>query len=254
MRRITAYGILTFLVVIFSACRGENALDCFQASGDIIREEVTVPNFSRITVFENVTLVLRQGPVQQVVIETGEFLRPEVSAEVEGETLLLRDTNNCNLFREYGNTIIYVTAPNIEQIRSSTGFPIRSEGVLGYDDLLLISESFNNPEAETTDGSFELEVNTENLNIVANGIAYFKISGASENFNITIAAGDSRIEAEALVAQNVSLNHRGSNNILIDPQQSLTGTIRGTGDVISFNRPPIIDISEIYRGRLIFRD
>ncbi len=254
MRRITIYGILIFLVLSFPGCRGENALDCFQASGDIVQEEVTVPNFTRITVFENVTLVLRQGPVQQVVIETGEFLMPEVSAEVEGETLLLKDTNNCNLFREYGNTIIYVTAPNIDQVRSSTGFPVRSEGVLGYNDLLLISESFNNPEAETTDGSFELEVNTENLAIVANGIAYFKISGASENVNITIAAGDSRVEAEGLVAQNINLNHRGTNNIFLDPRQSLTGIIRGTGDVISYNRPPIIDISEIYRGRLIFKD
>lgn len=254
MRKRITYTILFVLAGLFLGCRGDNVLDCFQASGDIVRDVVAVPNFTRITVFENVTLVLRQGPEQRVEIETGEFLRPEVSASVEGETLILRDTNDCNFFREYGTTVIYVTAPEIEAIRSSTGFPIRSDGVLAFTSLSLISESFNDPEAETTDGSFELDLATQNVSIVANGIAYFKLSGTTDNLNVTIAAGDSRVEAEALVAQDVSLNHRGTNNILINPQQSLTGVIRGTGDVISFTRPPLVDVEELFRGRLIFRD
>ena len=254
MRTKNTYIFIFLLGIFLSGCRGENALDCFQASGDLVRDEVVVPRFTRITVFENVTLVLRQGVEQRVEIETGEYLRPEVSAEVEGETLLLKDTNDCNFFREYGTTIVYVTAPNIEAIRSSTGFPIRSEGALGYNSLSLISESFNNPEAETTDGSFELELATQNLNIVSNGIAYFQLSGTTQNLNITIAAGDSRVEAENLLAEEVTVNHRGTNDIRINPQQSLTGVIRGTGDVVSFNRPPNVDIEELYRGRLIFRD
>ena len=240
--------------MILLGCRGENTLDCLQASGDLVRDEVIVAPFTRITVFENVTLVLRQGSEQRVEIETGEFLRPEVSAKVEGETLILKDTNDCNFFRDYGTTIVYVTAPEIEVVRSSTGFPIRSDGVLGYDSLSLISESFNNPETETTDGSFEMEVATQNLSILANGIAYFQLSGTTNNLNITIAARDSRVEAEALVAGTVTINHRGTNDIRINPQQSLTGVIRGIGDVVSFNRPPNVDIEELYKGRLIFRD
>ena len=243
-------GLGTFLL----GCRGEKVIDCFQASGDLVRDEVSVPGFTRITVFENVTLVLRQGPEQRVEIETGEFLRPEVSAKVEGETLVIKDTNDCNFFRDYGTTTVYVTAPDIQVLRSSTGFPIRSEGVLAYDSLSLISESFNDPEAETTDGSFDLEVATENLSVLANGIAYFQLKGTTENLNITIAAGDSRVEAENLVAENVSLNHRGTNNIRVNPQESLTGVIRGTGDVVSFNRPTLVDVEELYRGRLIFKD
>ena len=252
-RQIT-YGWIFGLSMLFLGCRGENAIDCFQASGDLVREEVAVPDFTRITVFENVTLVLRQGPEQRVEIETGEFLKPEVSAEVEGETLILKDTNDCNFFRDYGTTTIYVTAPDIQVLRSSTGFPIRSDGVLGYDSLSLISESFNDPEAETTDGSFDLDVATQNLSVTANGIAYFELRGTTGNLSITIAAGDSRVEAENLVAQTVSLNHRGTNNIRINPQESLTGVIRGTGDVVSFNRPTFVDIEELFRGRLIFKD
>ena len=246
--------LTSLLVFICSSCNGEDVPDCFQNEGDVVRDEVLVSSFDRITVFENIELIIDQGPEQKVEIETGEYLRNEVSAKVEDGQLVLRDDNNCNLFRDYGTTRIYVTTPDLTEIRSSTGFPIRSSGPLAFPDIRLISESFNNPETETTDGSFDLEFNAGTVRVVANGIAYYKLRGTAETLSVNIAAGDSRIEAESMIAQNVSINHRGTNDILINPQQSLVGIIRGTGDVISFNRPAIIDVEEIFRGSLIFRD
>ncbi len=235
-------------------CNGENVPDCFQNAGDIVREEVDLPSFRKITVFEGVQLILASGAEQQVLVETGEYLRKEVTATVEGDRLILRNENNCNLFREYGITKIYVTAPDIDEIRSSTGWPIASEGILTFPNLALISESFNNPETETTDGSFDLEVDAQQLSLVANGIAYFRLRGATQLFTATIAAGDSRIEAEGLLAREVAVNHRGSNDILVNPQEILRGVIRGTGDVRSYNRPDSVSVEELFRGKLIFID
>ncbi|MGB5821553.1 MAG: head GIN domain-containing protein [Saonia sp.] len=246
--------ILICTIMVLSACNGDNVPDCFQNAGDTIREEVMVPDFTRITVFENVQLILRQGTEQSVEIETGEFLLDEVSAVVQGDRLVLRDENDCNFVRDFGLTTIFVTSPNIIEIRSSTGFPIKSDGILAYPSMSLFSESFTEPEAETTDGEFDLELDAENISISTNGIAFFKLSGTVETFTVNIAAGDSRVEAENLIVQNVSLNHRGSNDIRINPQQLLRGVIRGTGDVVSFNRPPIVEIEELFNGRLIFRD
>ncbi|QLG47194.1 DUF2807 domain-containing protein [Costertonia aggregata] len=242
------------LLLLLLSCNSEKAPDCFQNAGEIIRDEVEVPNFSRITVFEKVALIIKQGDTQKVEIETGEFLRGEVSAVVEGDRLIVRNENGCNLFREYGITTVYVTSPNIVEIRSSTGQTIRSDGSLDYPSLILLSESFIEPEAATTDGEFDLELNSTNVSVTVNGIAYFKLSGAVQNLNLSIAAGDSRIEAHNLIAQNVNLNHRGSNDMLINPQASVNGIIRGTGDVQSFNRPPVIEVEEIFNGRLIFLD
>ena len=177
-----------------------------------------------------------------------------MTLEVEGDRLLLHDTNDCNYVRDYGVTIVYVTSPNITEIRSSTGLSINSEGTLNYPSLTLISESFLNPESETTDGEFDLELNCQNVNIVVNGITYFKLRGSTMNLDVQVAAGDSRIEAENLLAEVVSINHRGTNDMFINPQQSLTGVIRGTGDVISNNGPPEVDVKELFNGRLIFRE
>ncbi|GMN10578.1 hypothetical protein MTsPCn9_24470 [Croceitalea sp. MTPC9] len=247
-----------FRLVVFCfwlvSCNSENAPDCFQNAGDLIRVETVVPSFSSITVFENLNVVLKQGEEQKVELETGEFLLNDVSAEVEGNRLVLRNENICNYVRAYGLTTVYVTSPNIEEIRSSTGLLISSDGVLNYPSLSLISESFNNPETETTDGSFELKLASETVSIVVNGIAYFKLSGTATNFNITIAAGDSRVEAENLIAQNVGINHRGSNDIFVNPQERISGVIRGYGDVISSNRPPEVAVEELFNGRLIFKE
>ncbi|WP_339711802.1 head GIN domain-containing protein [uncultured Kriegella sp.] len=250
---VTSKIILGCLSLLLWSCNSENAPDCFQNAGDTVRKEIAVPEFTQITVFEKVALVLKEGTEQKVEIESGEFLIAAVSAEVQEGRLVLRNDNGCNLFREYNLTKIYVTSPNITEIRSSSGLPVTSEGVLGYSSLMLISESYINAESETTDGEFDLQLAVENLNIVVNGITYFKLSGTTDNLNITIAAGDSRIAAERLVAQNISLNHRGTNDVLINPQVSLSGVIRGTGDVISINRPPEINVEELFNGRLIFK-
>jgi hypothetical protein len=234
------------------SCNSENVPDCLQNEGELVRQEVTLPSFDKITVFEKVALVLKEGPVQKVEIETGEFLMNEVTATIDGDRLIVRNENGCNLFRDYGVTTVYVISPNITNIRSSTGLLIRSDGVLNYPSLSLISESFTNPENETTDGSFDLEVSSRTVRITTNGIAYFKLSGTTTDFNVTIAAGDSRIEAENLMAENVVLNHRGTNDILTNPQESIRGVIRGTGDVISFNRPTTVEVEEIFNGRLLF--
>ncbi|MEJ1222582.1 head GIN domain-containing protein [Sediminicola sp. 1XM1-17] len=241
-------------MVLLISCNSENASDCFQNAGRLVVEEVEVSAFNKITVYDNVELILKQGDDTKVEIETGEFLRNEVTAEVVEGRLLLRDDNNCNFTRKYNLTKIYVTAPDIVEIRSSTGFPISSDGVLGYQNLTLLSESFNVPDAENTSGSFDLQLNSETVRIVSNGISYFKLQGNTVNFNIVFAAGDSRLEANNLIVENITLNHRGTNDMLLYPTQSLKGTLRGTGDVISYQRPSVVEVEEIYKGRLIFRD
>lgn len=242
------------VVMLFLGCNNENAADCFQTTGDIIRQEVSVADFTKITVFENVSVVLKQGDNIQVTIETGANLINEVTAEVVDDRLVLRDTNDCNYVRDYGVTKVYITAPNITEIRSSTGFSIASDGVLTYPNLTLLSEAYNNPEADTTDGSFILEVDNNRVSIVANGISYYNLKGQTNEFSVVVAAGDSRTEASELQAQSVTVNHRGSNDILVNPIQSISGTIRGTGDVISYNRPETITVEELYKGELIFRE
>ena len=64
-------------------------------------------DFSKITVFEKISLIIKQGETQKVEIETGEYLLNDIAAEVQDDRLILRNGNGCNFFREYGLTKVY---------------------------------------------------------------------------------------------------------------------------------------------------
>lgn len=241
--------IVSFLLIV--ACDSEDAGDCFQKAGSIIQQEVALSSFDKILVNRDIELIIKEGVTQGVIIETGKNLINDIVAEVVDGRLTLTDNNTCNYIRDYGITKVYVTSPNITEIRSSTQYEISSEGVLNYPSLTVLSEDFGAPGAFNV-GDFRLQIDNTNFNLVFNNLSVGYISGQTDNLNITFAAGTSRFEGRNLIAQKVRVSNRGSNDMVVNPQQEIKGKILGIGDVISVNRPPVIDVEEVYRGRLIF--
>lgn len=241
------------ILVAFLGCNKENTNDCFQTTGAIIQQEFSVTNFSRILVNENVTLVLKDEPTTKVVIETGKNLLSDIEVEVVDGQLILSDNNGCNNFRSFGTTVAYVSSPNITELRTASQYEIRSDGVLGYSSIRLVSEDFNFPDSVTI-GDFRLEVNCQSVILVFNNLSNCYISGNTESLNVQYVAGNGRFEGRDLLANSVTINHRGSNDIIVNPQVALRGTIRSVGNVISYNRPETVEVEEIFNGRLIFRE
>ena len=169
------------------------------------------------------------------------------------DKLIFSNNNSCNFVRDYRITKIYVSAPNITEIRTATQYDISSDGILTYPALTLISEDFNF-EGAITIGDFRLVIDNITFRLVFNNLSNCYVSGATQSLNINYVAGNSRFEGKDLIADNVFVFHRGSNDILVSPQVSLTGKLTGTGDVISFSRPATVEVEELYQGRLIFRD
>lgn len=243
--------ILT-LIMLF-ACDSENAGDCFQTTGNIIQQEFAVSNFDKILVNRDIELIIKEGFSEEVIVETGENLLNDVKVEVINSQLVLTDNNVCNYVRTYGMTKVYVTASNISEIRSSTQYDIKSEGVLTYPNLTVLSEDFN--ESETiTSGNFYLEVDNDRFTLVFNNLSHAFIIGKTNNLKVTLASGLSRFEGRNFIAQKVNLWNRSSNDMIINPQQELKGKISGTGNVIVVNKPPLIEIEEVYKGKFFFEN
>ena len=247
MKKIIYILILTFIV----ACNSEDALDCFQTEGNIVQQEVIVSSFEKIVVNRDIELIIKEGQEYTVTIETGENLLNDVLATVVDNELQLSDYNSCNYVRDYGITKVYVTAPNITEIRNSSQYEVSSNGVLTYSNLTLISEDFNAPGSFTV-GDFRLQINNDKLRVVSNNISSFYITGTVNSLFVGFYAGAGRFEGENLIAQNVDVFHRGSNDMVVNPQISLTGELRGTGNLISVNQPPTVQVEQFYTGELIF--
>ena len=242
---------IIFGLLILLACDSENANDCFQTAGNMIQQEVEVESFSRILVNRDITLIIKQATSHSVVIETGSNLINDVDVKVENNQLILTDNNTCNLVRDFGITKITVNTPVLTEIRTSTQYAVSSDGILSFENLTLISENFNMPETFTV-GDFNLHINSNNLTVLSNGLSSYYLNGNVNNLVISFFAGDGRFEGENLMAQNVEVFHRGSNDMIVNPQQSISGSIVATGNVIAKNEPPIIAVEELFNGRLIF--
>lgn len=239
------------MILLLLACNSEDANDCFQKAGNLIQETIEVSSFDKILVHRDIELIIKEAPEYAVVVETGENLIADVNVEVIGNQLVLTDHNTCNYVRAYGITKIYVEAPNLTEIRTSSQYEISSDGILNYESLVLYSEDFIE-DTEFTIGDFRLTINSEDLTIVSNNLSFFFIDGMVENLSVGFFSGSSRFEGKNLIAQNVSVYHRGSNDMVVNPQLSLTGELRGTGNLISVNEPPLVDVQRIYTGQLFF--
>jgi len=244
--------IFLFFGIVLWSCDSEDANDCFQKAGAITSEEIVLESFDEILVYDKIKLFIEQGEQQKVVVETGENLRNEVSAEVIDGQLVLRNENDCNFVRDFNITTVYVTVPDLTYLRHAGNLMIESVGTLRLDELWLVSENQDKDIEVYTNGDFKLDLEVKNFRITSDNYSDFFLSGSVENFDGFFAAGDSRLEARDLVVQHYDLLHRGTNKLIINPQQSLKADLFSYGDIISVNRPPEVNVTEHFEGRLIF--
>ena len=102
----------------------------------------------------------------------------EIGVKVEDSILTISDRNSCNFVRDYGITKVHVTTPNIDEIRNSSGLTVLGKGVIGFDELNLVSDDRFNEDEYHIDGDFRLDsLDITRLRIYANGISKFYLKG-----------------------------------------------------------------------------
>lgn len=242
------------LLIFIVACNSEKANDCFQSEGTIVEISYDVSAFSKVRIEGEVSLVIKQGSVQDVYLETGENLLSDVSIRVEGETLVIKDSNKCNLVRDYEITKAFVTIPNLTEIRNSSSYDITSEGVLSFPELLLVSNTSGGIDDVRKGGDFYLQINCDDLRVSANGQSVFYISGNASKATLSFTDENPRFEGANLLVDDLRILQVSANKMIVNPQEKIAGVIRGTGDVVAFNRPAIVEVEENYTGQLIFQD
>lgn len=254
------YCISLSLFLLYISC--EKPSDCVESSGELISKDILVTAFNRIEVLKGIELIVTQGPEYKVQIQTGENLMENIEVIQNGPVLTLKDNATCNWVRDYGQTKVYVTAPNLEEIYSKSEKNISSNGVLTYPILRLFAFDTDGDGREGAGtGDFFITINNANPNpigqqgqlvILNNNVSRYYISGQTNQAVFNFYAGDGRIEAENLTAQFIELFHRGSNDMIVKPMQSITGTMVSTGNVILKNNPPIVTVQQLYQGQVIY--
>lgn len=239
------------VLVLFISC--EKPSDCIETTGNIVSRTYEVTNsFNKIYVYKGVGLVVKEGTAYKVEVITGDNLLDNISVEFRGtDELHLKDNSSCNWTRAYGQIKVYVTTPHLESldITSTTEQDIDSDGILTHNILRMISMDLG-PGAGTND--FHMQVNNYQTVIENNNVSRFYLSGQTNEALFNFYDGNGRIQAENLTAQNIKVFHRGSNDMVVKPMQSITGKMVSTGNIVLKNVPPIVAVEELYQGRVVY--
>jgi hypothetical protein len=247
------YWFYFSLLLLFTHC--EKPLDCVKSSGPNQSKVFEGLTFTKILVNKNISVVLIEGDAYKVEVQTGENLINDIEVNVSGDLLTLSDNTSCNWVRDYGETVVYVTAPNITDIYSKTGQNVTSSGVLTYPNLHLVLMDDNDGFSGTGTGDIILEVDNQSIYIENNEMGRFYITGNTQNLQVNFYEGGGVFHGENLYANNIAFYHRGSNDLYFRPLNSLEGDIYNVGDVNCYSRPPLenVHVREHYRGSLIYR-
>lgn len=223
--------------------------DCITSRGTTVIQEITVAPFENIYVYPGIEMIIEQGDSYTIRIESGSNFSEQISAVVENNALLLKDSSGCNWVRDYGGTKVYVTAPNIVEIYSNTEQVIRSNGILRFPMLRLYSMDFF---GGVGTGDFILEVENSQLVVQSNHVSGFHITGKTDQMLLRIYNGNGRFEGANFLAKEIIVFHRGANDLTIHPLETLSGDIYSTGNIISVNHPVNVQVNQHYSGILQF--
>ncbi|MDJ0645887.1 MAG: head GIN domain-containing protein [Flavobacteriaceae bacterium] len=240
------------MILFFAACAIEDPTACFESAGEEISKTIKLDDFSRVIVREGIELEVQQGLENSLTIVHNENFMDDISIKIVEDRLIMENDSECKFFNGYRSAKAFLTATNITEIRNASQFTVTSKDTLRFDAFTIISEDFL--EKEVNVGDFDIVVNNQILRIITNDVSNFFVSGKTQSFDINFASGQGKLIADELRAQTILLFHRGTNDLFVYPVQEIKGEIRGTGNVISGNRPPTIDVGEFYTGKLIFRD
>lgn len=236
--------LIISLHILFAACDTSNAPDCLKTSGKIIENTIELDEFTSLQINNEFDVVLEQSPLQEVLLITGENLVSEINFDLADEKLTISDQNSCDWVRDYIFPKVIIRHPGLSEIRQNGGGSISSLDTLILNELLLISEN--------STGTFDLRLRCDKLVIVNNDLSNYHISGETNSLEVGFFSGDGRFEGSDLSTVNANVFHRGTNDIIVNVSEKLTGRILATGDIIYVgNEPNSIDVSDENRGSLI---
>lgn len=232
--------------------------DCFKGNGNQITQIFAFEGFTKIKVYDGVGLVVKEGPNYEVKITTSDNIIDNIEVKLQDNMLVIKDNSTCNIARDYGQTTVIITIPDgtvfplIQELElhCKSEQKIQSEGILHSPIVRLFSLGDDGDGAGT--GDFYINVDNGQFVVESNNVSNFYINGHSNEMLLNFYFGNGRFYGKDLHVENIRVYHRGSNDMMVYPIQKIEGTISATGNIILKNVPPVVDVEELFRGRVIY--
>lgn len=234
--------ILTFVALF--GCDSDNAPDCLKSAGSETTQVFDLPEFDKMTINNEFKVYLTYGSEKSISVTTGENLLSDISLEVVNGELIVKNNAGCKWVRSYDFPILEITTDDLDFIEIIGGSEIYSTNTLRFAALFMKSKDSN--------GLINLDIDMVDFGVDGNEITNYNVEGVATNLNLTFSSGDSRFEGSNLLVTNAIVVHNGSNDMIVNVSESLSGRVGSTGDLIYVGQAPqFVDVNITNRGRLI---
>lgn len=180
------------------------------ADDEVIRS-VEVGPFSRIETQGSFSLYVEVGGEQSVEVEAEERDQKRITAELDGETLVISYRERFFSFLDRSDRIIRVSVPSLEGVEingSNKGWITGIEG--------------------------------KKFNFVSNGRSKFELGGTCGRLGIGMN-GMGKIDARGLECEDVTVEINGMGDVTVYASQSITARLNGMGDIDVYGNPESVD-------------
>ncbi len=229
--KINWLHIATILLFIFG-CDSEKAFDCVKTSGEIETHVITeFPEFRELVLHDNIELEIVDDETEFFEFIYGENLMPKLIMEYENDSLSFFNNNFCNWTRDFKKPLIrWHTHKDRIIIRSLSTGNIFNKDTLGMDIQI---------EAKDYTNEIDLVINNKKVLLVTNSISNFTFSGKSEDLVVRSYFSDSYIDLSRLQVSSADVLQRGYNDIVVNPTDSLVGSIENAGRILYYGNPGV---------------
>ncbi len=237
--------ITILFCALFLACSNNDS--CFVNTDKTVTTLSNTLPFQRIDIPKGVEVEIATDTVHKIEITTPKNTIQNINYEVVNNKLILTNNNTCSLLQQYKNATIKIYSPNIDTIYSRTQFKVYSNTPLTYPKIYILTSVDN----QSASSEINLKLNNNHIVIEDNLVAYYTLEGKTNTLDIRLYGGNPKVDAKNLIAENVYIFHRSSQDVSIYPIQKVEGTLYSTGNLLMYNTPPIVNVQTLYKGMVL---
>lgn len=261
----TLIKLLTFALLTMTFQCNIDGYNTIKGEGEVSEKEIDISSFSEFSAHNGWDIKLVQGNQDRLVVKANENLLEELKVDEDGELLKISTESKDNIGKADAKLIIVYFSGDVSRIKAASGTYIYADDQLDFNDLSIKSSSGSNVNLDvktqnlncssSSGSTMELKISSTDviadsssgsrLNVTgkSNSImgdsssgSNLNLSGSTDNLEVDSSSG-SRIDAEDLMAINVTANSSSGSSIDVYPLENLSAKSSSGGSIKYHNKP-----------------
>ncbi|MCK9203433.1 MAG: DUF2807 domain-containing protein [Bacteroidales bacterium] len=198
--------------------------------GKVVKETRSVQSFSGIDISGAFDVYLKQGAIEEVIIEADDNILPLITTEVINGTLRIYSKHPIHHF-----TVMkaYLTIKDLKDIDVSGAVDLETTGKITVPELKIDASGSSDS---------KMDISVQRLNLDCSGASKFKFSGTAVNVRLDLS-GASDIFAYDLFVENYDVEISGAGDAKINVSKKIKADISGAGTIRYKGSPTEVDQS-----------